>query len=150
MASKETVARQRAANRAFIAEVNARTVCAHCGAQPIEWHNPEHVEQNRQDYRISRLVQQPRSIEAIKAEMERCTPLCRRCHMAEDGRLRSFSATTQPGETNGRAKLTEDDVREIRRRHAAGERKAALAREYRVTHRTIHLAIIGETWRHVA
>jgi hypothetical protein len=25
---------------------------------------------------------------AIDAELARCTPLCRRCHMAEDGRLR--------------------------------------------------------------
>lgn len=150
MATRETVARQRATNRAYIAEVNARTVCAHCGAQPIEWHNPEHVEQNRQDYRISRLVQQPRNLEVIKAELARCTPLCRRCHMAEDGRLRAFSHTTQPGETNGRAKLTEDDVREIRRRRAAGETLTALAREYRVTHRTIRLAALGETWRHIA
>jgi len=54
------------------------------------------------------------------------------------------------GEANGRAKLTDDDVREIRRRRAAGEKLAALAREYCVSHRTIRLAVIGETWRHVA
>ena len=81
----------RARNRAFIDELNARTVCAHCGARPIEWHNPEHVEKNRQDYRIIRMVNGPRSLEAIKAELTRCTPLCRRCHMQEDGRLAAFT-----------------------------------------------------------
>ena len=144
------MARKRATNRAYVDSVNARTVCAHCGAQPIEWHNPEHVELNRQDWRIGRMVNLPRSIAAIQAEMDRCTPLCRRCHMAEDGRLGAFSAKGQPGEANGRAKLTEDDVREIRRRHAAGASLASLSREYRVSHRTIRLVVIGETWRHVA
>lgn len=87
---RELAARQRRLNRAFIRELNVRTFCAHCGAQPIEWHNPEHVNPSRQRYRISDMVQSPRSIAAIKAEIARCTPLCRRCHMAEDGRLRNF------------------------------------------------------------
>jgi hypothetical protein len=82
--------RARARNQAFIAEVNARTVCAHCGAQPIEWHNPEHVELNREHYRISVMVSQGRAIATLEAELTRCTPLCRRCHMREDGRLRQF------------------------------------------------------------
>lgn len=76
--------------RAYVREVNAGTVCAHCGAQPIEWHNPEHVDQNRQDYRISRLANRGAPVATIRAEMDRCTPLCRRCHMAEDGRLAAF------------------------------------------------------------
>lgn len=76
--------------RALIVEVNARTVCAHCGKQPIEWHNPEHVELNRKHFRIGFLVAQGRSLKTIRAELERCTPLCRRCHMAEDGRLKKF------------------------------------------------------------
>ncbi len=90
LSDRERDARTRAIARAFVKEVNARTVCAHCGAKKIEWHNPEHVELNRQSYRISRLVGTARSIEVIKAEMARCTPLCRRCHMKEDGRLKRF------------------------------------------------------------
>lgn len=79
-----------ARNLAFVNEINAATVCAHCGAQPIEWHNPEHVELKRRDYRISAMARRGNSIEAIKTEMARCTPLCRRCHMVEDGRLKAF------------------------------------------------------------
>src|SRR4051794_17021373 len=50
------IAQKRAEARAFVTEINARTVCAHCGAQPIEWHNPEHVEQNRRHFQIGRMV----------------------------------------------------------------------------------------------
>ena len=86
--STESVARA----RAFVDEVNARTVCAHCGASKIEWHNPEHVLPGRHLYRISAMVCRGRTIEEIKAELVRCTPLCRRCHMWEDGRLKAFVA----------------------------------------------------------
>lgn len=79
-----------ARNLAFITEVNARTTCAHCGIQPIEWHNPEHVLPGRALYRIGHMVRTVRAIAAIQAELDRCTPLCRRCHMIEDGRLRKF------------------------------------------------------------
>jgi hypothetical protein len=79
-----------AERRAIVAEINARTFCAHCGAQPIEWHNPEHVALNRQRYRISSLVAGRRAIRVIQEEMARCTPLCRRCHMREDGRLKTL------------------------------------------------------------
>jgi hypothetical protein len=85
MPSKPTMAA-----KTYVAEVNARTVCAHCGAQPIEWHNPDHVALNRQKFRINTMVTCGASTERIQAEMDACTPLCRRCHMKEDGRLRLF------------------------------------------------------------
>ena len=88
--SPENAAQRRARNQSFVDEINRRTVCAHCGSQPIEWHNPEHVELNRQDQRISNLVWQPAAIVTIEAEMARCTPLCRRCHMREDGRAKAL------------------------------------------------------------
>lgn len=81
--------------RAFISEVNAQTVCAHCGAQPVEWHNPEHVELNRRHMRISAMVNSGCPIPSIREELVRCTPLCRRCHMVEDGRLATFVIATK-------------------------------------------------------
>lgn len=80
----------RARNRAFVDDLNTRTVCTHCGAQPVEWHNPEHVELKRPHMRISQMVTHGAPLRSIGAEMARCTPLCRRCHMAEDGRLKVF------------------------------------------------------------
>ena len=81
-------AERRAIATAFLAEVNARTVCAHCGKQPVEWHNPDHV--NHSNARVSSLRTQGASIARIKQELEVCTPLCRTCHMVEDGRMGSL------------------------------------------------------------
>jgi hypothetical protein len=47
------------------------------------------------------------------------------------------------------AKLTENDVREIRRRHSRGESKNALAREFGVDPKTIRDAINRKTWASV-
>lgn len=88
--AKAGEARLRARSRAFISEINARTFCDNCGAQPVEWHNPDHVALGRRHYRIGDMASRCRTIAAITAEMARCTPLCRRCHMAADGRLKSF------------------------------------------------------------
>ena len=92
----------RTRGRALIAEINAQTVCAHCGTQPVEWHNPEHVELNRQTFRIGFMVSNGRPIEAITAELARCTPLCRSCHMKEDGRLATLKQNrgNRPRNTN--------------------------------------------------
>jgi hypothetical protein len=83
----------------FVDAVNARTVCAHCGAQPVEWHREEHVA--KPNARISSLRTQGASLQRIRAEMDLCTPLCRPCHMIEDGRLDALRAAApyQKGQT---------------------------------------------------
>lgn len=54
------------------------------------------------------------------------------------------------GEQNGRATLTEDIVREIRRRTAAGPiNQAALARDLGVGHRTLNRIVLRQSWKHV-
>lgn len=136
-------------NRAFVDEINTQTVCAHCGTQPIEWHNPEHVALNRQRFRICRMVR-GRSIAAIQAEMARCTPLCRRCHMAEDGRLEAFARAPRGiGERNRHAQLTAENVMEIKRRLATGEAASAIARAFGVSHTTVSSIRLGKLWRHL-
>lgn len=62
----------------------------------------------------------------------------------------SAKGRMHPGEQNGGAKLTEDDVREIRRRYRAGGiSQSALAREYGLCQASVHELISGKTWRHV-
>ncbi len=59
---------------------------------------------------------------------------------------------TARGEANGQAKLSEEQVREIRRRCRKGCRvngQVALAREYGVSQALISLIILGEAWTHV-
>lgn len=54
------------------------------------------------------------------------------------------------GERNGNARLTEPQVREMRRRWAAGETKAELRRRFGVGYCAITGIVDGTTWRHVA
>lgn len=53
------------------------------------------------------------------------------------------------GEASATARLTEVDVRAIRRRQAAGETMNALAREYGVGKSQIGRIVSGEKWAHV-
>lgn len=54
-----------------------------------------------------------------------------------------------PGEQSPHAKLTEAQVREIRRRRAAGEKVVALGRAYGVTHTLISAIALRRAWRHI-
>lgn len=56
----------------------------------------------------------------------------------------------QKGEANSGAKLTAEDVREIRRRIGNGEKQQALADEFDVVQPSISHIIHGRTWRHVS
>lgn len=53
------------------------------------------------------------------------------------------------GERHGNAKLTEDAVRDIRARYAAGELLTPLAREYGVTRQLIQWVVLRKGWRHI-
>jgi hypothetical protein len=53
------------------------------------------------------------------------------------------------GAANPYSKLTEDHVRSIRRKHAAGERASAIAAEFGISARTVNLIVCGQRWAHV-
>ena len=54
-----------------------------------------------------------------------------------------------PGEMHPRAKLTDDDVRAIRRRWEAGERQKKLSEEYDIPQSQISKIVNGTAWIHV-
>lgn len=54
-----------------------------------------------------------------------------------------------PGEKNGRAKLTDDDVRRIRLRVAAGEKRRHIAKEFGMHNSSIERIVLGVRWGHV-
>lgn len=62
---------------------------------------------------------------------------------------RARHGTVARGERVATSKLSEDNVREIRRRLEQGERRPALAVEFGVTSNTIARIERAETWRHV-
>jgi hypothetical protein len=53
------------------------------------------------------------------------------------------------GSKHPNAKLTEDDVREIRRRRATGESFASLAEAFGIANRNIQAVVYRRSWRHV-
>ncbi|MFF6928316.1 HNH endonuclease [Streptomyces californicus] len=54
------------------------------------------------------------------------------------------------GERANGAVLTEDDVREMRRWHAAGETQVSIAKDFPVTRHLVGLVVRRQRWGHVA
>jgi hypothetical protein len=125
--------------RDFVNALKKVTPCAGCGGPMLDWHNPEHID--RPVRRISRMVGIGSTLRNIKLEIARCTPLCRRCHMTEDGRIKGLVALNR--------KLTASDVMEIRRL-AASTTRAELARRYGVQPAVISKVVLRRIWKHVA
>jgi hypothetical protein len=75
--------------KAAIKALRNATRCFDCGGQPIEWHAEHHNVNPRQ--RISTMVRDGCGLNEVMAEINRCEPLCRRCHMKADGRLEKFA-----------------------------------------------------------
>lgn len=73
------------------------------------------------------------------------------CSQADNARhaIRTGLTPKCLGEMNGAAKLTEDQVREIRRRRALGALQVPLAQEFGVSQRMISLIVRREKWAHV-
>lgn len=71
--------------KAYVQKIRATTVCRKCGRQPIEWHSEKH--KNHQHRRVGAMAMAGLPIATIAAEIKRCVPLCRRCHMVNDGRM---------------------------------------------------------------
>jgi hypothetical protein len=53
------------------------------------------------------------------------------------------------GERNGFSKLTEDAVRDIRRRRAEGEILRTIAEDHGVNLTCVYKIVMRESWRHV-
>lgn len=97
--------------KAYVAAVRAKTFCRLCGLQPVEWHNTEHEQEPLR--RIANMVNRGCTAVRIQAEIDRCDPLCRRCHMALDGRTKNLKAAFASWRMNG---LTREQRQEWSRR----------------------------------
>jgi hypothetical protein len=53
------------------------------------------------------------------------------------------------GESHGMHKFTHDQVREVRRRHAAGEKISSLSREFGVTNRAVDFIVKRQHYAHI-
>lgn len=53
------------------------------------------------------------------------------------------------GEKNSRSKLNPNDVLEIRRRAASGEKSVSIAKDFPVDHTSIAKIVVRKTWKHI-
>ena len=67
----------------------------------------------------------------------------------ENAEDRALHGTTARGKRQGLARLTEEDIPEVRRRAAGGESQRSLARAFGVSQPAISYAVRRETWAHV-
>lgn len=118
------------------------------------------VNPSRKARRVSRLV--------LEAFVGPCPPGMEACHFPDrnpsNNRLenlrwdtaeanqadRRFHGTSNAGERNGSARLTEAQVIEIRRRKGAGESSLVLSREFGVARVTINAIVSRRIWKQVA
>ncbi len=70
--------------------------------------------------------------------------------MRAKGRGFNFPISMQRGEGNGRSRLTEADVRDIRRRHAAGESLRSIGKAYNYAYTNISAICRRKSWAHVS
>lgn len=122
---------------------NARTVSMHVavaqawlGPRPGPEFEVDHIDNNRENNRVDNLQYVTKSRNNALA--------------VSRGRRHSGFVVCR-GEENPKAKLTAEQVAEIRRRYRFGVYGAPrLAREYGVTHQTISAVVNRRIWRHVA
>ncbi len=118
-----------------------------CAETEIEWH---HRDPTTKNFSIGTSVRL-HSVARLTAELALCDPLCREHHMVVDGRseaARNYWMIHKRVMTRRKpdSKLTEDQVREIRRRAASGERAFIIRRDYPVSQSNISMIINRKKW----
>ena len=73
--------------------------------------------------------------------------LCPRCHCHFDGRIGPNPRKANRGEANGRAKLTTEQVGEIRELRAQGMTLVTLGRKFGVSHVLVSKIARGVAWQ---
>jgi ribosomal protein L37AE/L43A len=86
--ARQCRARIQRRNRDYIARRRAESCCSNCGRQPVDFHNEAHAGDHKR--RIGAMTGHTVSLATIEAEIQRSTPLCRRCHMRLDGRIHNL------------------------------------------------------------
>ena len=127
--------RLRTANRRF--DWFADKSCARCGS--TENLQLDHIDPSTKiSHKIWSWSEAHRETELVK-----CQVLCYPCHVIKG----MENGDMARGSSHGSAKLTSDEVFEIRGRWYTGEGLTALGKEFGVTKHAVHNIVNRKTWR---
>lgn len=127
------------------AKASLGDVCVKCGSdENIEF---DHIDPSTKLGSIASMIDSKK--EVFWTEVRKCQLLCRDCHVIKTRNEGHPPPPIKLGEDNSRSKLTEADVREIRRKVQSGSTWRELGKQYNVSHSTIGNIIQGKTWTHM-
>lgn len=116
--------------------------CVYCGGhKDLQF---DHIDPSTKSFTI--LSRYYYKLDTILEELKKCQLLCKPCHKLKTIQEDSHRVI---GCRNGRSKLTEKDVKEIRVKYKQDTRIASLAREYKVSRATLQSVVYNKTWIHV-
>lgn len=122
-------------------------ICVDCGEKACDWshiHNTDPLDVNNYESRCRSC-----HLKYDYTDDRRLKVALANKSMTIDYSLKSYDPKFQ-GENNGHSKLTENDVREIRKIYEDGNTTiASLARKYRMSESGVRDLIKRKTWSHV-
>lgn len=113
--------------------------CVDCGS--TDFLEVDHINQNE---KVSHRIWSW-SIARRDAELAKCVIRCRICHQKKTTSNNEHAR----GEATGSAKLTEQQVLDIRRKFEEGRSKRSLGREYLISDMSVRKIIDRRVWSHI-
>lgn len=116
--------------------------CVACGQQAAEWAYNHRDPDERID---------PARGFPYSSNPDFYDPMCRKCHTAFDDAVHpKYRGVQVRGERHGQAKLTEQDVREIRAAVSSGEVGWSIAARYGISVSQVSIIARRKAWAHVS
>lgn len=118
--------------------------CIKCGSKDnLEF---DHIDKNSRKFIIIKILKRKKEI--VLKELKKCQLLCSICHRKKSGKENQCGGRVK-GEKSNLAKLSDNEVIEIKKRLNNEESCSSIAKKYGVTSMNIRCIKNGKSWRHI-